>query len=40
MDMIIMYLHISDQKNVNAVILQKPLEGASDHNQDMAVSTI
>lgn len=31
MNMIIMYLHVSDdQKNVNAVILQEPLDGASD----------
>lgn len=40
MNMVIMYLHVSDDpkqekktkknKNVNAVILQKPLDGASD----------
>lgn len=31
MNMIIMYLHVSNnQNNVNAVFLQKPLDGASD----------
>lgn len=31
MNMIIMYLHVSDdQRNANAVILQRPPDGASD----------